>query len=255
MSREHFKTCVQNRRSQAGVSLEVVFGSRRFSCLRAAWICWDRGHPAPRFPSSSSSGSPAPPGTFAPFSCAPRARDGAWKKVLGTSSPPYPRRGARVRRLRLRGAQRRPHAAEISSRLLEGANPEGGSLQPPPRPLPRCRGRPDPGCRPIRTSASACASLQPLIAGLRPGPPPRGWRAPGRGEPEERWGRVVFLRPTPPPVVRRAPSPRAGTPKEMPRHGPPLSLLEAPPLQLGGRVSAAPGGGLGRAPVMWAPGP
>lgn len=119
--------------------------------------------------------------------------------MLGTSSPPYPRRGARVRRLRLRGAQRRPHAAEISSRLLEGANPEGGSLQPTPRLLPRCRGRPGPGCRPIRTSASACAPLQPLIAGLRPGPPPRGWRAPGRGEPEEQWGRAVFLRPAPPP--------------------------------------------------------
>lgn len=58
-----------------------------------------------------------------------------------------------------------------------------------------------------------------------------------------------------PPVVRRAPSPRAGTPRETLQHDPPLSLLAAPPLQVGGRVSAAPGGGLGRAPIMWAPDP
>lgn len=91
----------------------------------------------------------------------PRTQDRPWNKVLGTSCPPYPccvpQPG--VFRLGFLGAQRRPHAPEISSRLLEGVNPEGGSLWPTPHLLPRCKGQPGPGCCPTETPASPCASL------------------------------------------------------------------------------------------------
>ena len=118
------------------------------------------GHPASRFLGCSSSQSTALPGPL-PASLLPHAQDGPWNKVLGTSCPPYPCPVPQpgVFRLRFLGAQRRPHAAEISSRLLEGVNPEGDSLWPTPHLLPRCKGQPGPGCCLTWTPSSPCASL------------------------------------------------------------------------------------------------
>lgn len=90
-----------------------------------------------------------------------------------------------VPRLCLLGVPRRPHAAEIGSRLLEGANPEGVSLWPTLPPLlEEVPWRPSPGCCPTWTEPQPHLLLSfetkapPLK--LHPGLPPCGRRGPER---------------------------------------------------------------------------
>lgn len=205
------------------------------------------GHPASR--AAHPPGALHCLGPLPASSLLSRAQDGPWNKVLGTSCPPYPCSVPQpgVFRLRFLGAQKRPHAFEISSHLLEGVNPEGGSLWPTPHLLPRCKGQPGPGCCPTWTPASPCASL--LLCSALPQvsvpPPPCGQGGPGRGQPME-WGvsglpAACFLlrceKSTPHLVLD-------SHPKETPQQNLPLSFQAAPPFQVGGWVLAAPERGL-----------